>query len=233
MAKKNTKKESGDILENPDALAERLTGLEAYIEKNPTPFYIIVGVITVIVAGFFGGRYYLQNQNELAQNEMFQAQYYFEQDSLDLALYGDGSYLGFVDIADDFGITKAGKLAHFYAGVSFMKQGQYEDALEYLKGYKTRDLIFRARAFSLMGDAYVEMDQFEDAVTYYEKAAAYKPNEYMTPIYLNKLALVQEEIGNFQGSIEAYDEIISDYPNSAEARNAKKNKQRLEMLLSR
>lgn len=234
MARSKSKqtKDSKQILENPDALADRLSNFEQYIENNPTPFYVLLGVIALLIGGFFGGRYYIDNQNLAAQNEMFQAEYYFQQDSLDLALYGDGNYYGFLDIVDNYGLTKAADLAGFYTGIIFMKKGQYEDAIEYLKKYKGKDVVLQGRAYSLIGDAYVELNDFSNAITFYKKAVDYKPNEYNTPLYMEKLALVYEENGNLESCLAVYENLVDAYPATEQARDARKHKQRLETLLS-
>src|SRR5690606_22276199 len=121
-----------------------------------------------------------------AQREMFQAVYYFEADSLDLALNGDGNNLGFLDIIDDYGITDAANLANYYAGAAFLKQGKFQVARLYLEDFKSNDLLVQARAYSLIGDTYMEEDNFEQAARYYSRAANYKPNKYFSPTYLMK-----------------------------------------------
>ena len=115
-------KEAGkDILENPEALQEKVLGIEHWIESNPKIVFGVVGALLLVVAGYFGYRYYIGNQDAQAQKEMFQAIRYFEKyidsgnDSLNVALKGDGNNLGFVDIMEDYSLTKAGKLANFYA----------------------------------------------------------------------------------------------------------------------
>src|SRR5690606_3114897 len=136
-----------------------------------------------------GFNYYKNNLNQEAQNQMFQAVFYFEADSLDRALNGDGNNLGFLDIAAEYGITKAGNLANYYAGVSYLKQGKYELARLYLEDFSSDDLLVQARAYSLIGDAYMEEKNYEEAAKFYHKAAEYKPNKTFTPIYLMKEAL--------------------------------------------
>ena len=120
---------------------------------------------------------------------MFQAVYYFEADSLDKALNGDGNNLGFLDIADEYGITDAGNLANYYAGVSYLKQGKFELARLYLEDFSADDLLIQARAYSLVGDSYMEEEKYDDAAKYYNKAANYKPNKYFSPTYLMKRSL--------------------------------------------
>ena len=114
MAKKGKKVKHHDMLEKPEALAEQISNTEQFIEKHQTLMLSVLGVVALIVAGGFLYKYYMNNQNEIAQDEMFQAVYYFEQDSLDLALRGDGNRFGFLDIINEYGATKAGNLANYY-----------------------------------------------------------------------------------------------------------------------
>jgi tetratricopeptide (TPR) repeat protein len=226
MAKKEEHK--NDLLENPEVLANTLEGAENWIERNPTIVFSIIGVLLLLVGGYFGFNFYKNTQETEAQREMFQAVYYFESDSLSLALNGDGNNLGFIDIIDEYSITDAANLAHFYAGVCYLKQKQFDAAILYLEDFSSNDLLVQARAYSLLGDAYMEKQQYEDAVKYYNKAANYKPNKFYTPTYLMKAALAYEKLNNTKKAIEAYDEIITSYWDSPEFQSARKLKARLE-----
>jgi tetratricopeptide (TPR) repeat protein len=225
MAKK---KETEELLENPEVLAEKLEGAEQWVEQNPKIVFGVVGALLLIVGGYFGFNYYTSTQDEQAQREMFQAIYYFEADSLSLALNGDGNNLGFIDIIDEYKFTDAANLAHFYAGVAYLKQGQFEAARLYLNDFSSNDLLIQARAYSLIGDAYMEEQNFEEAASFYSKAANYKPNKFFTPAYLMKAALAYEKLNQNAKAIEAYDKIINQYWESADYQNARKYKARLE-----
>jgi tetratricopeptide (TPR) repeat protein len=226
MAKKESHK--NDLLEKPEALATKLEGAEHWVEENAKLVIGISAAIALIVAGYFGFNYYKQSQNEIAQNEMFQAVYYFEADSLKLALNGDGNNLGFLDIVNEYGITDAGNLANFYAGAAFLKQGEFENAIRYLEDFSSSDLLVQARAYSLTGDAYMEQKKYEEAAKYYSKAADYKPNKYFTPAYLMKAALAYEKLNENDKAKAAYDKVITNYWESQEYQNARKYKARLE-----
>ena len=147
MAKKAEHKH--ELLENPEALKEKLEGAESWLEQNPKIVVAIAAVILIVVGGYFAFNYYKDNQDALAQSEMFQAVYYFEADSLEKALNGDGNNLGFLQIIDEFGITDAANLANYYAGVSYLKQGKFELARLYLEDFSANDLLIQARAYSL------------------------------------------------------------------------------------
>ena len=225
MAKKE---ESKDLLENAEVIQEKLVGIEHYVETHPKLIIGIVGAVILIVGGFFGYRYYVGGQDAVAQKEMFQAVRYFEADSLNLALNGDGNNLGFLQIVDDYGLTPAGNLANFYAGSIYLKQGKFPLAIFHLEDFKVDDLLVQARAYSLIGDAYMEQKQYEDAAKYYDKAAGYKPNKEFSPSYLMKAALAYEKLNNFDKAKAAYQTIIDTFWDSSEVQNAKKFKAKLE-----
>jgi tetratricopeptide (TPR) repeat protein len=225
MAKKE---ESKDLLENAEVIQEKLVGIEHYVENHPKLIIGIVAALIVVVGGFFGYRYFVGSQDAVAQKEMFQAVRYFEADSLNLALNGDGNNLGFLQIADDYGLTPAGNLANFYAGSIYLKQGKFPLAIFHLEDFKANDLLVQARAYSLIGDAYMEQKQYEDAAKFYDKAAGYKPNKEFSPTYLMKAALAYEKLNNFDKAKAAYQTIIDTFWDSSEVQNAKKFKAKLE-----
>lgn len=224
MAKKTEKTESL----NPEVLQEKLIGAEHWIEKNPKPVIIAAVVIAVVVGGFFGFKFYQERRNQEALAVLSPAVFLFEKDSFDLALKGDGNNLGFINIIDEYSFTQAAKLANFYAGVSYLKQGKFELARLYLEDFSSTDILVQARAYAAIGDTYMEEDKFEDAIKYYTKAAEYKSNKFFSPTYLIKKGLAQEKSGNKEDAIKTYDEIITKYWDSPELQTAKKLKARLE-----
>ena len=226
MAKKEEHKH--ELLENPEALKEKLAGAENWLEQNPKIVVGVAAAILIIVGGYFAFNYYKNSQNDLAQKEMFQAVYYFEADSLDKALNGDGNNLGFLEIIDEYGVTDAANLANFYAGVSYLKQGKFELARLYLEDFSASDLLIQARAYALVGDSYMEEKKYDDAAKYYSKAANYKPNKHFSPSYLMKEALAYEKLNQNDKARETYDKIINLYWESSEYQNARKFKARLE-----
>jgi TolA-binding protein len=238
MAKANKrtqdKNTNAEAFENPEILADKVTKVEDYIEKNRKWVFIIGGTIAVVVIGFFLYQYYTENQNEIAQREMFQAQFYFESDSLGLALNGDsrGNY-GFLEIIDDYPMTEAANLSHYYAGVSFLKLGQFDQAIEHLEKFKSDDYVVQARAYALVGDAFMEQENYDKAANHYDRAASYKPNEHFTPDYLIKEALAHEKSDDLQSAIESYKTIVEEYPQSRRIQEAKKQLNRLQVLAAK
>jgi len=199
--------------------------VETFIKKNTQ---LVYGIIAVIVLGIAGLYFYKGKaaQDELdAQKEIYTPQFFFAKDSIDLVLEGDGNNVtGVKKIAEHYSSTAAGNLAKFYTGVLYIKKGEFEEAIDYLEDFSSSDLLVQARAYSLIGDANMEIESFDEAVSYYKKASSTHPNEFFTPKYLMKLALAYEKLDDLEHVSETYDEILSEYPLSSEANNAKKYK---------
>jgi tetratricopeptide (TPR) repeat protein len=235
MAKNTIKKENDlEILENPEVLADRLThGSEDFVKKNRN---VLLGLFVVIAAAIVGGFLYFNHrstQNEEAQAAMFQSVFYFEADSLNKALNGDGQHQGLLSVAKEYGSTEAGNLAKFYAGVALLKQGKYQQALDHLQDYKSDDLILQGRAYSLQGDANLELGKHQEAADLYLKAADYNSNEFFSPQYLLKAAMAFEENKDYAAALEAYDRLMTSFPNAPEVNDAKKYKARAEVLAAK
>lgn len=230
--KKSAPKSSGnELLENPEVLAEQLSRTEEFLEKNKTVVFGVGGLIAVVIAGFVLFNYYTSSQNDTAQREMFQAVYYYEADSLGKALNGDGNSYGFLEIIEEFPLTEAANLANFYTGSTYLKLGDYESAIRYLKDFSSNDYLVQGRAYSLIGDAQVELDQLDDALASYEKAIGYYPNKEFTPVYLTKAAVTYEANGQLNEALRCYKQIMDEYPQSAEQRDAKKHAARIEGII--
>lgn len=222
-----SKKEENKVVETAEVLQDKVISAEQWAEKNPKIILGALAVVVVIVAGYFGYRYWIDQRNAEAQSEMFQAVRYFEMDSLDIAFNGDGNILGFDNIIKDYGMTKAANLANFYAGAICLKQGKYSLALYYLEDFKANDILVQARAYSLQGDAHMELKAYSDAAAAYHRASNHEPNKYFTPTYLMKEALAYELAGQNNDAINTYDRLINEFADSNEYQNARKYRARL------
>jgi len=223
---------SEELLENPEVIAQQITKTEQFIEKNKKLVFSIGGVLATAIAVYFLYNYWNTNQNEAAQNEMFQAVYYFEADSLDKALNGDGNNYGFLEIIEEFPMTEAANLAHYYAGAGYLKKGEYISAIDHLNEFSSNDLLIQARAYALLGDANMEMGNLEEAVSFYNEAAGYNPNEYTSPGDLMKAAFVYELMEDYEAAMECYDKIVKNYVNASEYQTARKHRARLEGMIN-
>ncbi|TLM95625.1 cytochrome C biosynthesis protein [Hymenobacter jeollabukensis] len=209
------------MLEDPNALANRLEDSELFVRRNKNIVFGLLAALVLAVVGGFGYYTWRQSQDDKAQATMFQAVNYWEADSLRKALKGDGQAPGLEAVASEYGGTKAGNLANFYAGAASLKDGKYQQAIDYLEDFSSDDLLLQARAYALIGDANMELKKYKEAADYYQKAADYKANEYFTPGYLMKLAVAKEMQKDYAAAGTAYDKIVNDYPLSPEANEAK------------
>jgi TolA-binding protein len=234
MAKKETKKsEQSELIENPEVIAEKLVPGEDFLKSNSKILAGILAVAVVLIGGVLFFQYNTQQQNEKAQAEMFQAVYFFEQDSVDFALNGDGINKGFLTIIEDYPRTDAANLSHFYTGSIYLSQKKFEDALTHLEEFSSDDYLVQAKAYSLIGDANLELGKTEEAIDQYTKAARTNENKFMSPKYLAKLAVAQEEAGKVEDAIKTYTEIEEKYYESFEFAAARKHKARLEGLAAK
>lgn len=196
---------------------------EQWIEKNKSPLFYGLVAIIVIILGYMGyNKYIVEPTENEASNELAFPRKYFDEAStaassevdslLQLGLDGaDGKY-GFVDIADRFGGTKAGNIANYYAGVSYLKLKDYQNAIDYLGKFKSDDDILGPTALGAIGDAFADIDQTEEALEYYEKAANKKDNEFTTPLFLHKAGKTAMELGDFAKAEKLFQRIKDDFP---------------------
>ncbi|NLB26251.1 MAG: tetratricopeptide repeat protein [Bacteroidales bacterium] len=228
MAKKKTRK-----ADNIQELETVLTKTEQFIEENQKPISYVIGAIILIVMGYLAfNKFYLQPREKEAQSQMFMAENYFEKDSFNLAINGDGNYLGFLDIIDDYTMTKSANLAKYYTGISFLHLGQYEEAFDYLNDFKTKDLLLATVAEGAKGDAKLEQGKEKEALNYYKKAYSLNNNEFTNPVFMMKAARLLESMEDLSGALVIYKEIKEKYPQSPEGQNIDKYIATVENLLN-
>jgi TolA-binding protein len=212
--------------ENPtgfQSVENALSRTEQYIEENQKSLSIIILAIIVVVGGYLGyKKFYLEPNNREAQGAMYVAEQYFEQDSFKLALEGDGANYGFLDIIDEYSVTKTANLAHYYAGICYLRTGQYEDAIEHLEKFDAEDIMVASVALGAIGDCYLELNDKEEAASFYLKAGNRKKNSFTSPLYLKKAGLVFEDLQQYEKALKAYQTIDKKYPDTEEGRQIKK-----------
>jgi len=237
MATKETKKAHSDhqneILENPEVLASSLGRGEAFLKQNSKVLAGVLAAAIILIGGILFFQINTQNQNETAQKEMFQAVYFYEQDSVELALNGDGVNSGFLTIVEEYPRTDAANLANFYIGSIYLSEKKFQEAIDHLEQFSADDYLVQAKAYSLIGDGYLELGNTDEAISQYKKAAEYNENKFLTPKYLSKLAVAYEEAGKIQEAIATYGEIEEKYFDAYEFSAARKHKARLEGLAAK
>ncbi|HMI64218.1 MAG TPA: tetratricopeptide repeat protein [Puia sp.] len=185
-------------------------------DKYGKQLSIALVAIIVLVGGFFAYRNLVSEPNEKQASEaMFRAEEYYRMDSARLALNGDQVNAGFLKIISKYGSTKAGKLANFYAGSCYLKMGDFNNAVKYLKDFSSPVEQLQERAYGLLGDAYSEQNKKEEAAEQYKKAGTYfEKDELFSPEYLFRSGYLYESMGKTQDAIAMYKIIKDKYPAS-------------------
>jgi tetratricopeptide (TPR) repeat protein len=206
-------------IKHPEHLQHKKTASESwmlYQDRYGKQTVIALVVLLLMAGGYFGYRHFVVEPKEKqAEEAMFRAEDYFRMDSLKLALNGDNVNAGFAKIISRYPGTRAARLASFYAGSCYLKLGDFNNAVKYLKDFKTSALQVQAKAYGLLGDAYSELNKKEDAVAAYKKAGtAFDKDNIISPEYLFRAGYLYESMGRPKEAIEMYQLIKDKYPSS-------------------
>jgi predicted negative regulator of RcsB-dependent stress response len=179
---------------------------------------IIVGAaIILLVGGFFAYKNFISGPKEKKASEaIFKAEEYYRMDSLQKALNGDGQFPGFERVISQYSGTDAGNMAKFYAGSIYVKTGELDKAINYLKDFSTSADQIQARAYKLLADAYADKGNNSDALSNYKKAArAFEDDAVSSSEYLFMAAYFADKVMNDKSqAIELYKEVKQKYPRS-------------------
>ena len=209
-------------------ISDTLSRTEYFVENNKRNLSIVLGGIALVVGGYFTYKaLVIAPQEKEAQAQMFVAERNFEQDSLKTAI------AGFQSVIDDYGMTKAANLSHYYIGMSYLKQGKYQEAIDALKDYDAGDHVTGILATGAIGDAYMELGQTDDAISYYQKASGKDDNKYTSPLFMMKAGLAYESVSKYSEALDLYTKIKKDYLDSNEGRDIDKYISRAESLNSK
>lgn len=177
---------------------------------------LIFGGLAAIIVIIVGMYWYVQNSNAKdaeAQVELYKANIEFKRDSLQLALNGRSipgqanSFIGYTGIISDYSGTPAANLAHYYAGISTLRLGQPQLAIDFLENFSGEELL-QTQAYTLLGDAYSELKDMEQALDYYNKAAGNTDNTALSLYAKWKAARLLEFQGNLEEAKKYLQEIM-------------------------
>ena len=193
-----------------------LLGLQNFWETYQKKILIAVGAVVVVVGGWYSYNQFVKAPKELqAQEALFKAEDYFAKDSFKLALDGDGTNKGVLNVIKTFSGTKAANLAHYYAGVSYLHLGDFNKAIENLKDFSTDSRPVQMVAYGALADAYSELKKNDDAISYYKKAAStFTEDEITSGEYLWRAGQLCETLNKNKEALEFYKEIKEKFPKS-------------------
>lgn len=219
----DNKEEKYTELELDHQLIETTHKVEHFYHNYKKQINIALIAVAACILGYIGFKmYYLEPKEKEAQSVMFNAQTWFEKDSFDLALKGQGEIPGFESIAEEYGLTKAGNLAHYYAGICFMRKGEFQNAIDHLDHFSSDNKLVGPLAEGLKGDAYVELNELEKGAKHYMKAAGMSKNKLTAPMFLKKAGMVYEDLKKYEDAIDAYEKIKKDYMEATEGQDIDK-----------
>lgn len=227
------KSKDEDVI-NIEQVGNVLTKTEQFIENNQKILVAAVIGIIVVVGGYLGyKKLYLAPLENEAHQEMFMAEQYFAKDSFNLALNGDNLNAGFLKITEEYSSTSAGNLASYYAGICYLNLGKFEQAVEYLEDFSTEDKLLFPVSQGATGDAYLELGNLDEALSFYRKAADKMPNDFTTPIYLMKAGFVLEKLNRWEEALSTYKRIEKEYNRTNEGRKIEKYITRASLKLNK
>lgn len=193
-----------------------LESARGFWEKYQKQIIGVSAAIIILIAAWLAYKKFVQEPAaEKAGEAMFKAEQYFKNDSLNLALNGDGVNKGFLYIIKNYGGTKSGNLAQFYAGNIFLRNGDYNNAVKYLKDFSTSSKQIQMIAYGRLGDAYSELKKNDEAVSYYKKAGHEFPeDEFNSSEFLFRAGYLLESQNKNSEAVDLYKEIKEKYPRS-------------------
>ena len=202
--------------QDPLDLEVAMSASEAFIIKYKNKFLTGIAAIVILVGGVLGYQHFISEPNEKKASEaLFKGEQYFNADNFELALNGDSlGYEGFLNVANKFSGTDAGKLANAYAGLCYAQLGNYEEAVNYLNKFNANAHLVSPALLGTMGNCYAQLGQLDKAAATLVKAADKANSQALSPIYLIQAGQIYEKLGKKSEAVSAYKTVKEKYFNS-------------------
>lgn len=209
--------------------SEFLDKAKDFWAKYSKPVSYVATAIIVAGAAWYGYKsFILEPKQSSANDKIAMAQEYFAMDSLDRALNGDGTNLGFLKVESKFSGTDAANLSHYYAGAIYLRKQDFPNAIKQLKDFSTPASQVQSSAYRMLGDAYMDSGNKPEGAEYYKRAGQLNEKDPFTSSEnLFRAALAYETIGKNDEAIELYKEVKDKYPKTEKGMLADKYLARL------
>ncbi len=197
---------------------------EAFLTKYKKHLFAGLIALVAIIVGIIAWNSYSNSRNEKASTALAHSQELFMMQDFDKALKGDSlGTPGFIQIASDYSGTDAGNLANLYAGLCYAKQDKWNEAQKYLEAFSQKDdIIVSPLTVVALGDAYANLKQYDNAIESYKKAANMADkatnagtNNSVSPLALQKAAIILIDQKKNDEALEIFKNIKSKYLNSS------------------
>ncbi len=200
-----------------------LDNLLVKYEGNKKRINAIITVVLAVIVGYFAyTNMYKEPRETKAATSISFAQRYFEADSFNKALNGDGQHQGFLKVIKKYSGTSTANLCNYYAGVCYINMGDFKNAVKYFEDFDGKGTLVGYAAKGMLGDAYMELNNPKKAMEAYESAIGNEKDDVITPTYLLRLAMVCEMNNKTDDAKKYYHKILDDFPQSEAARDAEK-----------
>ena len=215
---------TAEVFETLDVNASKT---ELIVSKYQNYIIGFVGLTVFAVLGYLGYENLIfQPKSDEANNELFTAQNYFNKalsdtensDSLFLLSLngGEGKY-GFLDIIKNYSGTDAANISVYSAGMAYFNLNDFQNSIEYLKNFNSDDEILKALAVGVIGDSFAELNQLDDALDAYRRAANSSSNKFSSPKFLLKAGNTATLLGKKSEALKYYNRIKNNYPKSSQS----------------
>lgn len=196
----------------------------SFIDDNQNTIIGIAAALIIVFGGWMAYKKFIKEPKQMeAVEQMYKAQEQFERDSFALALTNPGGgYSGLLDIIDNYSGTEAANVALYYAGISYLNLGKFDAAIDYLKDYSPAGEVTPVMKYGAMGDAHSELQDMDQAKSFYKKAVGASDNDLLSVYYLKKLGMLHESQGEYADALTAYERVKKEFPTVALAGDIEK-----------
>ncbi len=215
---KKNEQEGKETVEFFRDLDKEALNIEGFLEKNAKVLSIGFGILIVAVLGWFGYQQFIIGpKNEEATKSYLSAQKNLAEGKEDLALGGKSvANPGFLGTYEQYGSTKAGKLAAYNAGLIEFKKGHYQKAYDLLDNFSSNNKVLVALKYGAMADCLANLNKSDDALSMADKASSASDDAYTSYYFTKKagmLALALKKNADAKKYFAAIDEKYQDYDN--------------------
>lgn len=203
MASNNHQPEEKNTVE---VLNENLTNVGRAVATNTRAIYVAFGALILIAALTLGYIYLIHNPN---RDKAYEAL-----NQVEITAMGNDSIAAaeYAKVADKYSGAPA-KLANLGAGEALYNLGKYKEAARRLEKFSSKDNVLQANAKALLGDCYVNLKQYDKAISAFNDAIKdCKANPQIAPRVMLKKAVVFDAQKKYDKALECYESIEKDYP---------------------
>jgi len=192
---------------------------------------IIAGSVLLVLGGsYLGYKYFYKLPREEKASELIfpaerlygkmAASSSFNKDTLNVVLNGgvmDGANVtGLLKIVSKYSGTASANRAEYIVGACYLQVKEFDKAIKHLKNFEGNDASqVQSKAYTMLGHAYAEKKNTDEALSYYKKAASVNEKDEATTTFALMLAgMYAESVGKTKEAIELFQKLRDNYPAS-------------------